>query len=83
MSHSTVPEILREKYGYGALTKAANAVGMDPSNLNKKFKGIIRPDTLTLFKMAECWDIPFIEVVKMFYPEEYKKEVLREIKDIR
>ena len=83
MPNSTVPKILREKYGYGALTKAADAVGIDPSNLSKRFRGITKPDTLTLFKMAECWDIPFIEVVKMFYPEEYKKEVLREIKEIR
>lgn len=75
-----IPDALLKKYGYGALTKAAEAIGEEPTNLNKRFQGKINPNIQLLFKMAEGWDMDFMEVVAMFYPKEVSAELLREKK---
>lgn len=58
-------------HGFTTMTEFANAIGMERQNLSQRIRGKCNPDIKMLLKWAIVLHCDVMELIRMFYPEEY------------
>lgn len=61
-----------QNHGFKTLTEFADSIGMQKQNLSQRIRGKCNPDIRMLLKWASTLNCEVIELVKLFYSEEYK-----------
>ena len=59
-------------HGFTTMTEFAKAIGMKRQNLSQRIRGKCNPDIRMLLKWAIVLHCDVMELIRIFYPEEYK-----------
>lgn len=60
-------------HGFKNMSDFSKAVGMERQNMSARIRGKCNPDIILLLKWAVILRCDIVELIKLFYPEEYQR----------
>lgn len=60
-------------HGFKNMSDFSKAVGMERQNMSARIRGKCNPDIILLLKWAIILRCDIVELIELFYPEEYQR----------